>query len=147
MELLTRAPWRGNVRELENLIEKAVILAESNRLDAGFLEGLMPPAARPPAGAGGVDGEGRRVVAAATPRIPERAGRADAVPGALEAQADLSLEDFDRRWLEAERDYLAKLVEESHGNLSEAARRARVRNRNTLISRLKRHGIRGKGKE
>jgi formate hydrogenlyase transcriptional activator len=33
MELLTRYHWSGNVRELENLIERAMIVAEGNVLD------------------------------------------------------------------------------------------------------------------
>jgi transcriptional regulator of acetoin/glycerol metabolism len=51
------------------------------------------------------------------------------------------LDEFDRAWLEAERSYLERLVAESGGNLAEAVRRSGVRNRNTLISRLKKHGL------
>ena len=66
------------------------------------------------------------------------------VPGAAEAPAPgpISLGDFDSRWLEAEKRYLEDLVRDCGGNLAEAARRAQVKNRNTLISRLKKHGLR-----
>ena len=37
MALLEVAPWRGNVRELENSVEKLVILAEGDRIDAESL--------------------------------------------------------------------------------------------------------------
>jgi DNA-binding NtrC family response regulator len=136
MRFLVSAPWRGNVRELENLLERAVILAEKERLDASFLESLLEPSARPPAS----EPVAGRVVP------PPEAGKevtgeegAGARPSPEEPL--LTLEDFDRRWLDAERSYLERLVEECGGNLAEAVRRARVRNRNTLVSRLKKHGI------
>jgi transcriptional regulator with GAF, ATPase, and Fis domain len=128
MAALTAAPWRGNVRELEHLVERAVILAERDRLDAPFLHSLLPPDARPP--------EAAAVVVAP----PPPAG----LPPAAAALASLTLEELDARWLDAERLYLQALVDGAGGNLAEAARRAQVRNRNTLISRLKRHGIVGK---
>lgn len=34
MELLTTYPWFGNVRELENVIERGVVLAEGNTITA-----------------------------------------------------------------------------------------------------------------
>ena len=57
------------------------------------------------------------------------------------------LDDFDRQWQEAERSYLLELVEKAAWNLSAAGRLAGVRNRNTLVSRLRKHGIRRPGKE
>jgi Nif-specific regulatory protein len=137
MDFLVNAPWRGNVRELENLIEKAVILGEESRVSRSFLESLVPPSARPPA----------REAAPKETLLPAEAAfskerRASGSPSG--AEGALTLEDFDKEWLEAEKRYLSKLVRESEGNFAEAARRARVRNRNTLISRLKKHGL---GKE
>jgi len=141
MDFLVRAPWRGNVRELENLIEKAVILAEKDRLDAPFLEGLLPAWSSKNEGV-----EGPEQKTAAGEVVPARAAT-DLPVKEVDELSKLSLEDFDRRWLEAEKGYLERIVTDAGGNLAEAARRARVRNRNTLISRLKRHGIKGKRKE
>jgi transcriptional regulator with GAF, ATPase, and Fis domain len=135
MRFLMSAPWRGNVRELENLVERAVILAEKDRLDAAFLQGLLPPAPR----TGAAEAGGRPVLL-----TKEEASRDSAPAGEAEALAPqlLSLEEFDSRWLEAEKRYLEDLIKDCGGNLAEAARRAQVKNRNTLISRLKKHGLR-----
>ena len=38
MEALTNNPWRGNVRELANFIERAVILSRGEELDAPIAE-------------------------------------------------------------------------------------------------------------
>ena len=42
---LERHPWSGNVRELKNAVESAVIMATTPRLDAKSLN-LIPPAER-----------------------------------------------------------------------------------------------------
>ena len=53
VQLLLRHDWRGNVRELKNVLERAVILADGETLTADTLpaEFRAPPA--PPAGANG----------------------------------------------------------------------------------------------
>jgi len=38
MEALTSAPWKGNIRELENFIERAVILTRGDELEVSFAE-------------------------------------------------------------------------------------------------------------
>jgi DNA-binding NtrC family response regulator len=43
---LTSAPWRGNVRELENTLHRAVLLAQGNEIGADAIE-LLGGAARP----------------------------------------------------------------------------------------------------
>ena len=45
MSALNRNPWPGNVRQLENCIRRAVIMAEGNRLTIRDLE--LPAAPRP----------------------------------------------------------------------------------------------------
>ena len=60
---LTAHPWRGNVRELENTVHRAVLLAEGPQIGIEAIE-LGPPAAAPAAGAqpGGIAGlVGRRM--------------------------------------------------------------------------------------
>jgi DNA-binding NtrC family response regulator len=130
MRFLVSAPWRGNVRELENCVEKAVILADTDRIDAAFLASILPDAAHP---TGQEDAVARKDVVVQPPTT------APAAPGEA---ADLpTLGEFDTERLAAEKRYLERLVEAAGGNLAEAARRAGVKNRNTLISRLKKHGL------
>jgi Nif-specific regulatory protein len=139
MRLLEEAPWRGNVRELENAVEKAVILCDTDRIDRAFLVEILPGlearslAIAPPAAAPAPAGD---------TSAPARAAPIAAAAGDAAAAAALgTLDDFDRLWLEAERRYLVAVVERAGGNLSAASRIAGVRNRNTLISRMKKHGI------
>ncbi|RPF70256.1 sigma-54-dependent transcriptional regulator [Aurantiacibacter spongiae] len=44
-DLLARQPWRGNVRELRNLIYRAALLAREDEIDAALVTGLLdePP--------------------------------------------------------------------------------------------------------
>src|SRR5208337_2840238 len=50
MEVLTNHPWRGNVRELANFIERAVVLSQSEELEAPIteLKASYPHRAAPP---------------------------------------------------------------------------------------------------
>ena len=45
MERLIEIPWRGNVRELENVIERAVVLCEGLKIDIGDVPELDRPGA------------------------------------------------------------------------------------------------------
>jgi DNA-binding NtrC family response regulator len=51
LELLRSQPWRGNVRELRNVVERALILSEADPLTAEDLRAALPasPATRPAA--------------------------------------------------------------------------------------------------
>lgn len=51
---LRESPWRGNVRELQNVLEKVAMLSDKIRLSASDLDGLLPAtSARPPSAAEG----------------------------------------------------------------------------------------------
>ena len=124
------------MRELEHAIEKAVILSERDRIGVEALPDLSGP---PPAAAGGASGAAGALAGGLEAALAI-AGRAGG--GAIGFDfSELTLADFDARWLETEAAYLRHLVEKAGGNFSRAARLARVKNRNTLIARLKRHGI------
>ena len=42
LPLLIAYPWRGNVRELRNIMERVAVLAPGNRVDATLLRSLLP---------------------------------------------------------------------------------------------------------
>ena len=50
--LLARQPWRGNVRELRNLITRAALLAREETIDAALIADLVDDRARAPAASG-----------------------------------------------------------------------------------------------
>ena len=50
LDLLTRQPWRGNVRELKNLVYRAALLAREETIEAAGVAGLLERAA--PSGEG-----------------------------------------------------------------------------------------------
>ncbi|HEX5392543.1 MAG TPA: sigma 54-interacting transcriptional regulator [Rhodocyclaceae bacterium] len=56
VERLRGYPWKGNIRELRNVLEKATMLSEQHRLDSADFDGILPAAVLPvgksdPAGA------------------------------------------------------------------------------------------------
>lgn len=57
LQAAVAGPWRGNVRELENALERAAVLSTGNRIEAGDLAGLEDAVAGrslpPPGGRGG----------------------------------------------------------------------------------------------
>jgi formate hydrogenlyase transcriptional activator len=59
MKALTRWDWPGNIRELENFIERAVILSTGHALRAPLAELEMPVAAETPAGDATLEGKER----------------------------------------------------------------------------------------
>jgi len=60
LELLAEQPWPGNVRQLANVLERAVILAETPRIDAADLRELVAAATGGSAATaeGGPEGDG-----------------------------------------------------------------------------------------
>jgi two-component system response regulator HydG len=96
MEALTTHRWNGNVRELENVIERAVVLAQGTTLT---------PADLPPNFGG--ERAGAEVASSTLAHLPY-------------AQAKkLALRAFERR-------YLTSVLQRSNGNISLAARQAGV---------------------
>jgi formate hydrogenlyase transcriptional activator len=81
VELLQAYPWPGNIRELQNVIERSVIVCESETfsVDASWLarEAVPPPTHRPHAATAGM-GERERIEAA----LAESRGRVSGPAGA-----------------------------------------------------------------
>jgi DNA-binding NtrC family response regulator len=116
MRALRNHPWRGNVRELQNVIEHAVVLVEpgieigSNHLP--FLNGDSAPALSERAALGTI------------PAYEEEA---------YHVARDRVIAEFELR-------YLTGLVQRAAGNMSKAARLAGV-DRTTLYRLMEKHGL------
>ena len=151
VEALVAYDWPGNIRELENVLERAVVLADG---PAVTLDDL-PPELRQP---------GRRRL---RPRLPatvaSRRGQLDAQPAASEppgvgtpvtrpaapptrpgtrpiARDRAAGEDWNAEFVAYERQRLIDALNEAKGNKSVAARLLGMP-RSTFFSKLKKHGI------
>jgi len=139
LEVLMRQPWPGNVRQLENTIFRAVVLAEG-----AYLTAVDFPLLATEFEAAGVD-MGPPVQA------PTQRGRGESAsaPRRLAARDGGSVEDafriFDRegnlRTLEAiEKDLIQLAIDTYEGRMSEVARRLGM-GRSTLYRKIRDHGL------
>jgi formate hydrogenlyase transcriptional activator len=118
MERLVTYPWHGNIRELQNIIERAVVLSSGSTLtiDPELLG--MPDVARP------LD-------------QPIPAGSASAMPADEPEPASLTSLN------EAERRHIMKVLQQTRGVIEGPAGAAKILNLhpNTLRSRMKKLGV------
>jgi DNA-binding NtrC family response regulator len=114
MEFLRSQPWRGNVRELQNVIEHLAVLAEPGQ--------TVQPEDIPVYDAGQIP--------AAAEGYPVPAGVLD---DAFHAAKDRLVSHF-------EKEYLTRLTVRAHGNMSRAARLASI-DRTTLYRLMEKHGL------
>jgi nitrogen regulation protein NR(I) len=121
LELLMRYGWPGNIRELENLMERSVLFADGPVIAADTLPDTLrerPAGAAVPIAAVGPLG----AIAA-----PSGASMKEIV---RQAQADL------------ERELIARALEETGGNVTRAAKRLQI-SRKSLQVKMKELGLRG----
>ena len=113
LEILTGYAWPGNIRELRNMVERAMVLCEDGEITPEHLplDKLRLPHAAP----------------RATPPAPVAAIAATAAPSLTPAEA-------------AERQRILELLAANAGNQTRVAKQLGVA-RGTLIERLKRYGI------
>jgi transcriptional regulator with GAF, ATPase, and Fis domain len=150
VELLMGHDWPGNIRELENVIERAVVLADGPALT---MEDLPPEVRQPlrrrvrsraslaavaagaadPEGAGFRGGSFRDTGARTQPTDP--AGRDRRGTGGGEAG-----EEWNAEFLAFERQRLLDALREAEGNKSVAARLLGMP-RSTFFSKLKKHAL------
>jgi transcriptional regulator with GAF, ATPase, and Fis domain len=117
LAVLKGCPWPGNVRQLENVIQRAVVVAEGPALTVADL----PP----------------EVVEAAGP-LPDEPPDDVLTDGTAPLGPALRAELADRE--KREREYLVRALAAAGGNKAEAARALGMA-RSTLLSRLKRLGL------
>ena len=109
-------PWPGYVRELENVIERALILARGTEITSADLEFTR----RPP-GAG--------VASMGAPQVVTAGARP------LDGSRPLA-----ERLQEQERTAIVAAIDTAQGNIAHAARALGI-NRSTLYYRMRKHGL------
>ena len=120
--LLSRQPWRGNVRELRNFIYRLSLLAREDAIDAESVSTLLQQAARSE-GEGGTAGD----LAAS---VVEWLSLNRPAPGTV----------YDKALAAFERPLFIEVLRETQGNQLRAAQMLGI-NRNTLRKRLSDLGI------
>jgi len=109
-------PWPGNIRQLENVIERAVVVVEGPCITVAELPVELAEACEPDTAPGWPNGDGKY----SSDGIGIRAERAERVRG--------------------ERERLVRALAATNGNKAEAARALGLA-RSTLVSRLKKLGL------
>ncbi len=124
LDLLQRHPWRGNIRELKNAVERALIMAPGDQIDAAGLHDLLPAhAAQTDVAVPDVEPSPH-----ASPALDVDTGAAgQAVNGTAEFTADAALSAAPRPTTlrefkeQAEREFLVEKLREHHWNISRTA--------------------------
>jgi nitrogen regulation protein NR(I) len=130
--------WPGNIRELENVMERTILFAEDTRLR---LEDLPPEIRRtlgagagagPGGGAAGAGADGAGAPATALLSIEEMA-RAGAAGGMKQIVRDATVR--------LERDLIVRALEDTGGNVTHAAKKLGI-SRKSLQTKMKELGLR-----
>jgi two-component system response regulator AtoC len=141
LHYLSQYDFPGNVRELENLIERALILVQGSQITPAELE-FARPASRAQAVAGIVPQRPQRPLTLSPSPSPSLSPSPLPLPASSSTGPDAepqsrSLAD---RLLEQERAEILSAIERSEGNIAQAARLLHI-NRSTLYYRLRKHEL------
>ncbi len=122
VEALQAHNWPGNIRELENLMERTVLFCEGDRIEVEDL----PESIRRAAGLA----------------VPVPAATTVAGPAAVATVPDASMKDIVKEAAAAlERDLITKALEETGGNVTQAAKKLKI-SRKSLQNKMKEFGLR-----
>jgi nitrogen regulation protein NR(I) len=120
LQVLMGYAWPGNIRELENLMERSVLFADGPRIEAASLPDALRERGQPLVGP----------IAAVGPL------------GAIAAPSGASMKEIVRQaQAELERELIARALEETSGNVTRAAKRLQI-SRKSLQVKMKELGLR-----
>ncbi len=125
MERLLSHPWPGNIRELENVIERCILFCDSDRIDVGDLppELRMASIAPPSAEAKPATAEEKRPSERPTPGLKEAVREATS---------------------RVERELIVRALQQTGGNVTHTARLLKI-SRKSLQTKMKELGLREDG--
>jgi DNA-binding NtrC family response regulator len=130
MERLTSHAWPGNIRELENVIERAVLFADGARIRLDDL----PEELR--IGRGQAGGIAPQIAAAAA---PDSGSGPSSSPDGLKEQVKAAMSKL-------ERDLIERALKQTHGNVTHAARLLKI-SRKGLQLKMKELNLRERDSE
>ncbi|PYT10747.1 MAG: Fis family transcriptional regulator [Acidobacteria bacterium] len=143
VESLRARPWRGNVRELRNAVERLLIMVEHDTIEARDVDGVALETAgaatvggAAPVGAGGAPA-GSAETAPAAGAAAAGAGRPQ---GSLEPPDPVAFRTLQDYKDEAERVFILRKLKENRWNISRTAR-AIDTPRSNLYKKLDQYGI------
>jgi DNA-binding NtrC family response regulator len=144
MDLLRRYPWPGNVRQLENAVFRAVVLAESDEIGVSEFPQIVAQATVHPAIAPGERHEAATLAPDAGPLLVDpMVGLAASRPAAPDTGPSLPLLDMRgevRPLEEIEGDAIRFAITHYRSQMSEVARRLQI-GRSTLYRKLESLGL------
>jgi nitrogen regulation protein NR(I) len=119
LEVLSTYPWPGNIRELENVVERAVLFCDGTRLRVNDL----PPEVR-----------GASALATVSPQTEASLDAAIAAEGGLKEHVKVAMSRL-------ERELVSRALEQTGGNVTHAARLLKI-SRKGLQLKMKELGLR-----
>ncbi|MDA0831665.1 MAG: sigma 54-interacting transcriptional regulator [Planctomycetota bacterium] len=140
VKVLENYPWPGNIRELENVIERAVVLSEGNSLTMRELPEVVLVGAKY-RDERAMNSDGSVGTSVKKPARVQRGTTSNSSAATLPSvTTDTSPRDVITNSAN-EREILQEALQSANGNLAQAARALGVP-RSTFYSRLKKYGIR-----
>ena len=143
LALLRRHPWPGNVRQLENMVFRAVVLAEGDAVGVDEFPQIAATAMHPAGEPDGDTAPAPSITAEMTSFVPGVPAWAKTVAVSAHAHGTLPLFDAEGhiRPLEAiESEVIRFAIEHYRGQMSEVARRLHI-GRSTLYRKLENLGL------
>jgi len=130
MERLLSYPWRGNIRELENVIERCLLFCEDEKIGVGDLPPEVRRGSEPPD-------------ALQTPSSPPvSAGTASAGRGESDEGSGAGLKEAVREaTVRVERELIERALRQTGGNVTHTARLLKI-SRKSLQTKMKELGLR-----